>query len=237
MHILAATTLLSAGLAAAYDLPDNLKTIYDNHKSGKCSNKLAGGFSDGIDGAHTFSYCADIDGTIYLHGSANGGEYDNMDVDCDGLNDKGGDCGADETGQGETAFKDQLSQLGIEDLDANVHPYVVFGNTNFDPQQYGMEPLSVMAVVCNNQVLYGIWGDTNGEDSTGEASISLAQMCFPDDGINGNNGHGEEDVLYLGFTGKSAVPGSDADWKAGDRNSFEDSIKELGDKLVAGLGA
>lgn len=85
--------------------------------------------------------------------------------------------------------------------------------------------------------LYGIWGDTNGEDSTGEASISLAQMCFPDDGINGNNGHGEEDVLYLGFTGKSAVPGSDADWKAGDRNSFEDSIKELGDKLVAGLGA
>jgi chitosanase len=122
-------------------------------KSGKCSNKLAGGFSDGIDGAHTFSYCGDIDGTIYLHGSANGGEYDNMDVDCDGLNDKGGDCGADETGQGETAFKDQLSQFGIEDLDANVHPYVVFGNTNFDPQQYGMEPLSVMAVVCNNQVV------------------------------------------------------------------------------------
>jgi hypothetical protein len=33
MHILAATTLLSAGLAAAYDLPDNLKTIYDNHKA------------------------------------------------------------------------------------------------------------------------------------------------------------------------------------------------------------
>lgn len=33
MHILAATTLLSASLAAAYDLPDNLKTIYDNHKA------------------------------------------------------------------------------------------------------------------------------------------------------------------------------------------------------------
>lgn len=96
--------------------------------------------------------------------------------------------------------------------------------------------LHVLEANVPNQ-LYGIWGDTNGEDSTGEASISLAQMCFPDDGINGNNGHGEEDVLYLGFTGKSAVPGSDADWKAGDRNSFEDSIKELGDKLVAGLGA
>lgn len=76
-----------------------------------------------------------------------------MDIDCDGLNDKGGDCGADETGQGQTAFKDQLSQYGIEDLDANLHPYVVFGNTDFDPQEYGMEPLSVMAVVCNNQVV------------------------------------------------------------------------------------
>lgn len=32
MYLLTATTLLSAGLAAAYDLPDNLKTIYDNHK-------------------------------------------------------------------------------------------------------------------------------------------------------------------------------------------------------------
>jgi chitosanase len=85
--------------------------------------------------------------------------------------------------------------------------------------------------------LYGIWGDTNGEDSTGEASISLAQMCFPDDDINGNNGHGEEDVLYLGFTGKDSVPGSDANWQAGDRDAFEDSIKKLGDKLVAGLSA
>lgn len=178
-----------------------------------------------------------------------------MDVDCDGLNDKGGDCGSDETGQGETAFKDQLSQYGIQDLDANVHPYVVFGNTNFDPQQYGMEPLSIMAVVCNNQVvslvavvnlllrqsfinefqLYGIWGDTNGFDSTGEASISLAQMCYPNDGINGNNGHGPDDVLYLGFLSKDAVPGSSANWKAGDRNAFEDSLKALGDKLVAGL--
>lgn len=76
-----------------------------------------------------------------------------MDVDCDGLNYKGGDCGADETGQDETAFKDQLSQYGISDLDANIHPYVVFGNTDFDPQQYGMEPLSVMAVLCNDQVV------------------------------------------------------------------------------------
>ncbi|KAJ6085115.1 hypothetical protein N7499_004744 [Penicillium canescens] len=235
MHYITATTLLSLGLASAYNIPDNLKQIYNSHKSGNCNNKLADGFTDGISGASTFAYCGDIHGAIYLHSSGNGGQYDNMDVDCDGLNDKGGDCGSDPTGQGETAFKDQLSQFGIEDLDANLHPYVVFGNTDFDPQQYGMEPLSVMAVVCNNQVLYGIWGDTNGADSTGEASISLAQMCYPNDGINGNNGHTEDDVLYIGFTGQGAVPGSSANWKAGDRDAFEDSIKDLGDKLVSGL--
>jgi chitosanase len=171
MHYITATTLLSLGLASAYNIPDNLKKIYNSHKvrqppiyqprisptnnpqSGNCNNKLADGFTDGISGASTFAYCGDIHGAIYLHSSGNGGQYDNMDVDCDGLNDKGGDCGSDPTGQGETAFKDQLSQFGIEDLDANLHPYVVFGNTNFDPQQYGMEPLSVMAVVCNNQVV------------------------------------------------------------------------------------
>ena len=39
--------------------------------------------------------------------------------------------------QSETAFKDQLSQYGIDDLDADVQPYIVFGNANADPQQYG----------------------------------------------------------------------------------------------------
>jgi chitosanase len=56
-----------------------------------------------------------------------------------------------------TAFMDTVQQYGISDLDANIHPYVVFGNSGssptFDPQQYGMEPLSVMAVVCNNQLV------------------------------------------------------------------------------------
>lgn len=60
-------------------------------------------------------------------------------------------------------------------------------------------------------------------------------MCYPNDGINGDNGHADDDVLYIGFTGQGAVPGSSANWKAGDRNAFEDSIKGLGDKLVSGL--
>lgn len=80
-----------------------------------------------------------------------------MDIDCDGANYSAGGCANDPSGQGQTAFMDTVSQYGISDLDANIHPYVVFGNSgsspSFDPQQYGMEPLSVMAVVCNNQLV------------------------------------------------------------------------------------
>lgn len=78
-----------------------------------------------------------------------------MDVDCDGANQGAGDCANDPTGQSQTAFQDRVRAHGIADLDANVHPYVVFGNDGpkFDPQQYGMEPLSVMAVVCGGKLV------------------------------------------------------------------------------------
>lgn len=59
-------------------------------------------------------------------------------------------------------------------------------------------PLSVVAVVCNNELHYGIFGDTNGCDDdnfTGEASIGLARMCFPDEELGGDKGHTDHDVL------------------------------------------
>ncbi|KAK2591597.1 hypothetical protein QQS21_010726 [Conoideocrella luteorostrata] len=182
-------------------------------------------------------YCSDIPNAIFLKGNNN---YDNMDIDCDGANNAAGDCANDPSGQGQTAFVDSVKKFGIPDLDANLHPYVVFGNEggnpSFNPQSHGLKPLSVMAVVCNNQVFYGVWGDTNGGTSTGEASLALAKLCFPKDGLNGNNGHGPKDVLYIGFPGQEAVPGKNgANWKAKNTKEFEQSIKALGDKLVAGL--
>ncbi|RBA18793.1 chitosanase [Fusarium proliferatum] len=232
MHSCSFLTAVTLGTAAsAYQLPQNLESIYDSHKAGSCSNRLSDRFPEGA------RYCGDISGAIYLKGS--NGNYDNMDIDCDGANNHAGACSNDPSGQGETAFKDTVKNYGIPDLDANVHPYVVFGNDgaspSFDPQQHGIKPLSVMAVVCNGEH-YGIWGDTNGGTSTGEASISLAELCFPNQGLNGDNGHGEKDVLYIAFKGDEAVPGKNgADWKAASRADFSKSIRTLGDKLVAKL--
>lgn len=75
-----------------------------------------------------------------------------MDIDCDGTV----PCPNDPSGQDITAFQDKVTRYGIDDLNANIHPYVVFGNDKgetFYPDQHGMKPLSVMAVVCNNQVV------------------------------------------------------------------------------------
>lgn len=86
-----------------------------------------------------------------------------MDIDCDGA--PGGDaddgrCGNSADTQGITAFQSTVADYnaGINDLTAFIHPYVVFGNqgdkyVSFDPTEYGIEPLSVMAVVCNKKVV------------------------------------------------------------------------------------
>ena len=99
---------------------------------------------------------------IYLQG--NNRELANMDIDCDGIQGGPADdgrCGSSGDTQSITSFQYIVEgyETGQRDLDANVHPYVVFGNegskpgyATFNPQNYGIEPLSVMAVVCNNKL-------------------------------------------------------------------------------------
>ena len=106
-----------------------------------------------------WSYCrgSKNDTFIYLQGP---GKLTNMDIDCDGDQSYKGDgrCGSSEDTQSETAFKDQVKTYGIRDLNASIHPYVVFGNEGdysptFHPQKYGVKPLSVMAVVCGGKLV------------------------------------------------------------------------------------
>ena len=68
----------------------------------------------------------------------------------------------------------------------------------------------------------------------GEAAISTATLCFGD-GINGNSGHDQADVLFIGFTGKDTVP-KNATWTAKTAEEFEASLASLGDELVKKVG-
>lgn len=190
-----------------------------------------------------------------------------MDIDCDGaLEDGDGSCDSSNDTQGQTTFQADIEGYGkgIKDLNAYVHSYVVLGNDGskrdyiiFKPEQYGVEPLSIVAVVCGNKMVccvapfcsvkllltlsqfYGVWGDTNGDDGpplVGEVSDSLGKACYGDS-VNGNQAHDENDILYIGFTGADAVPGaSGAQWDADSFDSFESFLGPLGDRLLQRIG-
>jgi hypothetical protein len=206
-----------------------------------------------------FCYCGDqlkSSGVIYLQGR--NGALANMDVDCDGVVGVGnnGRCRIELSPdtQNVTSFRDDIIGYGrgLLDLNPYVHPYVVFGNDRgtrhragwrpFDPTSQGMKPLSVMAVVCPGyKLVYGIWGDTNGDDGVkpmiGEASLALATACGGNR-INGGSGMDDDNVLFLGFVGDDAVPGANgANWTATDFDTFERSIAGLGDRLVERIQA
>lgn len=80
-----------------------------------------------------------------------------MDIDCDGTDKHAGSCAEDTTVQDETSFRNTVDGFGIPDLNSSIHSYVVFGNQDsrpyFDPRKVGMEPLGVMAVVCNDRLV------------------------------------------------------------------------------------
>lgn len=161
-----------------------------------------------------------------------------------------GDCGDDPTGQSMTAFKDlvqQYSNGAVDDLNTHIHNFVVLGNDNspgegdggesFSPQDdAGIQPLSVVAVVCGDKLVYGVWGDVNGGRVTGETSLSLAKQCFPNEQLSGNAGHGDHDVLYLAFPGEEAVA-KDVNWGASTAEEFEASLASIGDELVKKVAA
>ncbi|GAB1319442.1 hypothetical protein MFIFM68171_09652 [Madurella fahalii] len=142
------------------------------------------------------------------------------------MGDDDGRCGNSE----DTQFITSLQWIAegynkvINKLNAIAHPYVVFGNegfkpgwTTFGPWEYGIEPLSLVAVVYGgDKLICGVWGDEPGDDGdrpiADEASILLVTACFGT-GMNGNNGHDDDDLLCIAFHGSDAVRGADgADW-------------------------
>jgi chitosanase len=148
---------------SALTVPSNVRDYYNRVKSDSsmCSgnNKLATGFYATEGGPPEFSYCRDPSAkTVFLHGPL--AELADMDIDCDGDQHFRGDgrCTPSQDTQSVTAFQDTVSHFGISDINSYIHPSVVFGNEGnytptFDPQNFGVEPLSLMAVVCGDKMV------------------------------------------------------------------------------------
>ncbi|GIC88914.1 glycoside hydrolase family 75 protein [Aspergillus udagawae] len=240
------TATLFACQVTAKNVPSALKAFYNKARSGgDCTgaDALQTGFYNTERSGGQTTYCTKYLPTgkgFYLKGP--GSDLANMDIDCDGEQSSGdGRCKSSTDTQGQTRWGlRHPEKYGVGDLNANIHPYVVLGNEGsycptFDPRTVGVEPLSIVAVVCGDELVYGVWGDTNGDDNehpmVGEASLALATACYGPS-ISGNSGHDEADVLYIAFAGKEAVP-TGARWEADSYEAFEESITAQGDKLVA----
>ncbi|KAF7362828.1 Endo-chitosanase [Mycena venus] len=94
---------------------------------------------------------------------------------------------------------------------------------------------AVGAILCGGQMLYGIFGghsisSLHGVDPQviGEGSLLLAQMCFPTDGLNVNNGHTPLNFLYIVF-GTAVAP------IVGDSTIDTTGLKAVGDQQVGVL--
>ncbi|KAI1631641.1 fungal chitosanase of glycosyl hydrolase group 75-domain-containing protein [Biscogniauxia mediterranea] len=238
---------LVPGLCFSRDIPENIDRLYRRITNlAQCTaNEQVGYYTSPDSNEDTFGYCADFYqsyGIMYIQGMQR--HLADMDVTCKGLHGGPADDGRcnSPSPPGSTSFSQKVASYkkSIPDLSPYIHPYVVFGNSGttrpFEPRQYGIEPLSVMAVVCNGKLIYGLWGDERHDSGAralvGEASLALATACYGD-AMSAGHGHPGTDVLYIGFNGTEAVPGRDgAKWDAKSYGEFEASIEGLGDKLI-----
>lgn len=95
-----------------------------------------------------------------------------MDIDCNGgPSSLGGPCEKSTDDQPLTYFREILQsyhRTQRDDLDADVHSFVTFGNyianvgthgyKVYDPRSIGIEPYSIMAVICGDKLVsYGYY--------------------------------------------------------------------------------
>jgi hypothetical protein len=122
-----------------------------------------------------------------------------MDVDCDGG--KGSVCQSDPDYQSDTAGVDSKGHA----LDASTLPYVVIpmSSNGFNYKTAGLKMGSVVAVIYNGKVAFGILGDVGPAGVIGEASYAMAVKL----GINPSpiSGGVDSGVTYVAFTGTAAA--------------------------------
>ena len=124
-----------------------------------------------------------------------------MDIDCDGKESAQCNLGTDPDFQNQTSATDSLGNP----LDSATLPFVVvpLPSSRFDYSAAGLDFGSVIAVIYNNQVQYGVFGDEGPTSIIGEASYAMAQSLGIDP--DPSTGGADSGVAYIAFTGPAAV--------------------------------
>jgi hypothetical protein len=124
-----------------------------------------------------------------------------MDVDCDGQESAQCNLNTDPDFQNQTAATDSTGAP----LDAAALPYVVIpGNSSrLNRAAQGMSLGSVVAVIYQGQLQYGVLGDVGPSAIIGEASYAMASALGIDP--DPSTGGADSGVTYIVFTGDTAI--------------------------------
>lgn len=124
-----------------------------------------------------------------------------LDVDCDGKTSAQCNIDTDPAYQDETSATDSHG----DPLDAATLPFVVvpLPSIRFDYADGGLALGSVIAVIYDGKVEYGVFGDEGPSSIIGEASYAMASSLGidPDPSTGGT----DSGVAYIAFTGSDAV--------------------------------
>jgi hypothetical protein len=155
-------------------------------------NKVGGNYATDSGGAQTIEICG-LPSAVFWKAD--------LDVDCDGKTSTQCNTTTDPSYQNQTSATDSQGNP----LDAATLPYVVvpLPSTRFDYTAGGLALGSVIAVIYNDHVEYGVFGDEGPSSIIGEASYRMAQLLGIDP--DPSTGGADSGVAYIAFTGASAI--------------------------------
>ena len=154
--------------------------------------RVGGDYATDSGGTQDIAICG-LTGAVYWKAD--------LDVDCDGKMSTHCNLGTDPAYQNQTSATDSAGNP----LDAATLPYVVvpLPSTRFDYGAAGLELGSVIAVIYNGHVEYGVFGDEGPTSIIGEASYAMAQLLGIDP--DPSTGGADSGVAYIAFTGSAGV--------------------------------
>lgn len=157
-----------------------------------CRQISTGKFATDSGGPATIPICG-LDGAVFWKAD--------MDIDCDGKRTATCNEQTDPWFQNQTSATTSTGQW----LDSSTLPFVVIPqpSSRFDYRTAGLKLGSVIAVIYDGKLKYGVFGDTGPSGIIGEASYAMASAL----GIDPDPHYGgvSSGVTYIAFTGASGV--------------------------------
>jgi hypothetical protein len=161
-------------------------------KIATCDDVVGGTFATDEGGTSNISICG-LTGAVFWKAD--------LDVDCDGKQSAECNLTADPDYDDETSATDSHS----DPLDAAALPYVVIPgkSAKFDYETAGLAMGSVVAVIYDDKVEYGVIGDVGPTSAIGEASYAMAAALGIDP--DPSTGGVDSGVAYIAFTGAGSI--------------------------------